>query len=177
MLIAYPPHLPRVHPDAFVAPTAVLVGHVIVEARASVWFQAVLRAEDEPITIGAEANVQDGCIAHTDPRYPVVVGRGVTVGHRAVLHGCAVEDGALIGMGAVVLNGARVGAEALVGSGALVPEGKTVPPRTLFLGVPGRVVRDLTDTDLARARAGAVHYVERARRYRALVDRAESPPP
>lgn len=173
MLIAFPPHVPRVHPDAFVAPTAVLVGHIVVEASASVWFQAVLRAEDEAITIGADSNVQDGCIVHTDPGYPVDVGQRVTVGHRAVLHGCVVADGALIGMGAVILNGARVGPEALVGSGALVPEGKTVPPRTLFLGVPGRVVRDLTDADLARARAGAVHYVERARRYRVLLGRRE----
>jgi len=169
MRIAVPPHAPRVHPDAFVAPSAVLVGDVVVEARASVWFHAVLRAEDAPIVIGPESNLQDGCVVHTDPGYAVAVGRGVTVGHRAILHGCTVEDGALVGMGAIVLNGARVGAEALVGSGALVPEGKSVPPRTLFLGVPGKVVRDLTDADLARVRGGAVHYVERARFYRTLL--------
>jgi len=169
MLIPVPPHRPRVHPDAFVAPSADLVGHVVVEAGASVWFHAVLRAETEPITLGADSNLQDGCVVHTDPGYPVTVRRGVTVGHRVILHGCTVEDGALIGMGAIVLNGARVGAEALVGSGALVPEGKVVPPRTLFLGVPGRIVRDLTEADLVRVRGGAVHYVERARLYRALL--------
>jgi len=174
MLIAFPPYTPRVHPDAFVAPSAVLVGHIIVEAGASVWFHAALRAEDEPVTIREGSNVQDGCVAHTDPGYPVAVGRGATVGHRAVLHGCTIDDGALIGMGAVVLNGARVGAEALVGSGAVVPEGASVPPRTLFLGVPGRVVRDLTDADLARVRAGAAHYVERAQLYRALLGRGRS---
>jgi len=168
MLIAVPPHRPRVDPDAFVAPSADLVGHVVVEARASVWFHAVLRAEAEPITVGAGSNVQDGCVVHTDPGFPALIGPGVTVGHRAILHGCTVEDGALIGMGAVVLNGARVGAEALVGSGALVPEGKTVPPRTLFLGVPGRVVRELTAAELARVRGSAASYVERARLYLTL---------
>jgi carbonic anhydrase/acetyltransferase-like protein (isoleucine patch superfamily) len=172
MLIAVPPHHPRVDPDAFVAPSADLVGRVIVEARASIWFHAVLRAEDEPITVGAESNVQDGCVAHTDPGWPVTLGRRVTVGHRAILHGCVIEDGALVGMGAIVLNGARVGAEALVGSGTLVPEGKVVPARTLFLGMPGRVVRELTDEDLARVRGGAVHYIERARVYRGLLPRA-----
>jgi carbonic anhydrase/acetyltransferase-like protein (isoleucine patch superfamily) len=171
MLIAVPPHRPRVHPEAFVAPSADLVGHVIVEAGASIWFHATCRAEEEPITLGSESNLQDGCVVHTDPGFPVRIGRGVTVGHCVILHGCTVEDGALIGMGAIVLNGALVGAEALVGSGALVPEGKTVPPRTLFLGVPGRVVRELSDADLERVRAGAIHYVERARRYRAWLAR------
>ena len=171
MLLPVPPHRPRVHPEAFIAPSADLIGRIVVEARASVWFHAVLRAEDEPITLGLDSNIQDSCVVHTDPGYPVTVGRGVTVGHRVILHGCTIEDGALVGMGAIVLNGARVGAEALVGSGALVPEGKTVPPRTLFLGVPGRVVRELTDEDLLRVRGGAVHYVERARVYRALLGR------
>jgi len=171
MLIAVPPHSPRVHPEAFVAPSADLVGRVIIEARASVWFHAVLRAEQEPITIDVESNLQDGCVVHTDPGFPVRVGARVTVGHRAILHGCVVEDGALIGMGAIVMNGARVGAEALVGSGALVPEGTAIPPRTLVLGVPGKVVRDLTDADLERLRGGAAHYVERARLYLALAAR------
>lgn len=173
MLIAIPPHRPRVHPEAFVAPSADLIGYVTIEAHASVWFRALLRAEQEPITVGEVSNLQDGCCAHTDPGFPVLVGRGVTVGYGAILHGCTVGDGALVGMGAIVLNGARVGAEALVGSGALVPEGQEVPPRTLYLGVPGRVVRALTDDDLARIRQGAEHYVELARRYRVLLARAE----
>jgi len=173
MLLAIPPHRPRVHPEAFVAPSADLTGRVTVEADASVWFHTTCRGDEEPITLGAESNVQDGCVVHADPGFPVLVGRGVTVGHGAILHGCAVEDGALIGMGAIVLNGARVGAEALVGSGALVPEGKVVPPRTLFLGVPGRVVRELNDADLERMRAGVLHYVERARLYRTLLVRGD----
>ncbi|HEX4836245.1 MAG TPA: gamma carbonic anhydrase family protein [bacterium] len=173
MLIAIPPHHPRVHPEAFVAPSADLVGRVIVEVRASVWFHAVLRAESELITIGPEANVQDGSCAHSEPGFPVVIGRGVTVGHGVILHGCTVEDGALVGMGAIVLDGARIGAEALVGAGTLVLGGQTVPPRTLFAGVPGKVVRDLGDDDLASLRQAAENYVERTRRYRALLAQAE----
>lgn len=173
MLVAVPPYHPRVHAEAFVAPSADLIGHVTVEARASVWFRALVRAEQEPVAVGVESNLQDGCCVHTDPGFPVVIGRGVTVGHGAILHGCIVEDGALVGMGAIVLNGARVGAGALVGSGTLVAEGKTVPPRTLFLGVPGRVVRELTEEDIERVRRGAQHYVELAQRYRALLARRE----
>jgi carbonic anhydrase/acetyltransferase-like protein (isoleucine patch superfamily) len=173
MLIAIPPHHPRVHPQAFVAPSADLVGHVIVEAWASVWFQAILRAESEPITIGPESNFQDGSCAHSEPGFPVVIGRGVTIGHGVILHGCTVEDGALVGMGAIVLDGARVGAEALVGAGTLVLGGRTVPPRTLFAGAPGRVIRDLGEDDLASLRQSAQSYVERTRRYRALPARSE----
>ncbi len=173
MLIAVPPHHPRVHPEAFVAPSADLVGNVIVEVRASVWFQAVLRAEIESITIGPESNFQDGSCAHTEVGLPVVIGRGVTVGHGAILHGCVVEDGALVGMGAIVLDRARIGAEALVAAGTLVLGGQVVPPRTLFAGVPGKVVRELGKEDLVALRESAESYVERTRRYRALRASAE----
>ncbi len=172
MLIEIPPHRLRIHPDAFVAPSADLIGRVTIDAHASVWFQALLRAEVEPISLGAESNIQDGCCVHTDPNFPVVIGRGVTIGHGVILHGCTVEDGALVGMGAIVLNGARIGAEALVGSGTVVSEGKAVPPRTLYLGVPGRVMRELTDDDLARMRRGAEHYVELTRTYRSILAQA-----
>ncbi len=168
MLIAIPPYHPRVDPQAFVAPSADLVGHVLVEARASVWFQAILRAESAPITIGPESNVQDGSCAHSEPGFPVVIGRGVTIGHGVILHGCTVEDGALVGMGAIVLDGARIGAEALVGAGTLVLGGRAVPPRTLFAGAPGKVIRDLREDDLAQLRQSAASYVERTRRYRML---------
>jgi carbonic anhydrase/acetyltransferase-like protein (isoleucine patch superfamily) len=173
MLITLPPHRPQVHPEAFVAPSADLIGNVIIEAEASVWFRAVLRAETEPVALGARSNLQDGCCVHTDPGWPVLVGRGVTIGHGVILHGCRIDDGALVGMGAIVLNGAQIGAEALVGSGTLVPEGRTVPPRSLYLGVPGRVVRQLTDEDLERLREAAAHYVELTRVYRAVLNRAE----
>ncbi|HHS96339.1 MAG TPA: gamma carbonic anhydrase family protein [Chloroflexi bacterium] len=157
---------PRVHPTAFIAPTAVLVGDVTVEAEASVWFGCVLRAEEAPILIGPQTNVQDLTVIHTDPSFPSRLGAGVTIGHRAVIHGATVGDGALIGIGAIVLNGAVVGEEAVVGAGAVVTEGTVIPPRTLALGVPARVVRPLETADLERIRMAAAWYVERARLYK-----------
>jgi len=155
---AFEGHLPLVHPTAFVAEEAVLIGRVRVRARASVWFGAVVRADLEAIEIGEGSNVQDGAVLHADPGYPVVLGRDVTVGHRAVVHGARVEDGALIGIGAVVLNGAVIGAGAVVGAGALVPRGMQVPAGKLVLGVPARI-------------KGEAPRMENARRYQALAAR------
>jgi len=149
---------PEVHSDAWVAPNATLIGHVRLAARASVWYGATLRAEAEPIDIGAGTNIQDGVTIHVDPEYPVQVGKGVSVGHNAVLHGCTVEDGVLIGMGAIVLNGAVVGADSLVAAGALVPQGVVIPPRSLVAGVPGRVRRELSDAELTSNRHNAAVY-------------------
>jgi carbonic anhydrase/acetyltransferase-like protein (isoleucine patch superfamily) len=156
----------QVHPTAFIAPTATLMGAVSVGAGASVWFGCVLRAEAAPIVIGPRTNVQDLTVIHTDPGYPCRLGSGVTIGHRAVIHGATVEDGAFIGIGSIILNGAVVGEEAIVGAGAVVTEGTVVPPRTLALGVPARVARPLRPQDLNRARVAADWYVEHARRYR-----------
>lgn len=149
---------PELHPEAWVAPNATLIGHVRLGPRASVWYSATLRAEAEPIDIGAGTNIQDGVTIHVDPEYPVRVGCGVSVGHNAVLHGCTVEDGALIGMGAIVLNGAVVGAGSLVAAGALIPQGVVIPPRSLVAGVPGRVRRELSDAELAANRGNATVY-------------------
>jgi carbonic anhydrase/acetyltransferase-like protein (isoleucine patch superfamily) len=149
---------PEVHPEAWVAPNATLIGQVRLAARASVWYSATLRAEVEPIEIGAGTNIQDGVTIHVDPEYPVRVGTGVSVGHNAVLHGCTVEDGALIGMGAIVLNGAVIGAGSLVAAGALVAQGVVVPPRSLVAGVPGRVRRELSEAELAHNRTNAAVY-------------------
>jgi carbonic anhydrase/acetyltransferase-like protein (isoleucine patch superfamily) len=149
---------PEVHPEAWVAPNATLIGQVRLAARASVWYAATLRAEVEPIDIGAGTNIQDGVTIHVDPEYPVWVGSGVSVGHNAVLHGCTVEDGALIGMGAIVLNGAVIGADSLVAAGALVPQGVVIPPRSLVAGVPGRVRRELSDAELANNRHNGAVY-------------------
>lgn len=157
---------PQIHPTAYVAPTASLLGNVTLEAEASVWFGCVLRAEQAPIVVGPRTNVQDLTVIHTDPGRPCRLGGGVTVGHRAVLHGATVEDGALIGIGAIVLDGALVGEEAVVGAGAVVPEGAVIPPRTLALGVPAKVVRELEEEDLVRLRVAAAWYVEQARTYR-----------
>lgn len=149
---------PEVHPEAWVAPNATLIGQVKLAARASVWYSATLRAEVEPIEIGAGTNIQDGVTVHVDPEYPVRVGAGVTVGHNAVLHGCTIEDSALIGMGAIVLNGAVVGAGSTVAAGALIPQGVVVPPRSLVAGVPGRVRRELSDAEVMANRDNAAVY-------------------
>jgi carbonic anhydrase/acetyltransferase-like protein (isoleucine patch superfamily) len=142
-------HAPQLAEDSWVAPNACVIGRVSLAARASVWYSVTLRAEFEPIDIGAGTNLQDGVVVHVDPEFPARIGVDVSVGHNAVLHGCTVEDAALIGMGAVVLNGAVVGAGSLVAAGALVPQGMVIPPRSLASGVPARVRRDLSDAEVA----------------------------
>ncbi|MCS6995759.1 MAG: gamma carbonic anhydrase family protein [Casimicrobiaceae bacterium] len=143
----------------YIADTARVIGSVTLHAHVSIWFGAVLRGDCEQITIGEGSNVQDLSIVHADYGFPVVVGRECVIGHQVCLHGCTIEDGALIGIGAAVLNGAVIGAGSLVGAHALVPEGKRFPPRSLILGAPAKVVRELSEEDLARIRDGAQHYV------------------
>jgi carbonic anhydrase/acetyltransferase-like protein (isoleucine patch superfamily) len=150
---------------AFVAPGAVLVGNVTLGAQSSVWYGAVVRGDMEPIRIGRQSNVQDGSILHVDVNMPVTVGDNVSIGHRAVVHGCIVENGCLIAMGAVLLSGCRIGEGALVAAGAVVREGAVVPPRVLFAGVPGKILRDLTPEEVARVAANSLSYVEYTRRY------------
>ena len=157
----YVHHTPRIHPSAFVAESADLIGAVEVGKDASVWYQVVIRADDEPVTIGAETNVQDGSIIHIDAGMPTVLGKGVTVGHRAIVHGAVVEDHVLISMGAVILSGARIGAHSIIGAGALVLENMEVPPGSLVVGVPGRVLRPVTDEQIERIHRTAEGYVER----------------
>ncbi len=149
----------------WVAPNATLVGRVVLHRNASVWFNAVLRGDNEPIIIGENSNVQDGAVLHTDIGSPLTLGRNVTVGHLAMLHGCEVGDGSLIGIGAVVLNGARIGRGCLIGAKALIGEGKVIPDGSMVLGAPGRVVRTLTDENQASLTAGAAHYVQNWHRY------------
>ena len=150
----------------FIAHNATVVGSVILEEDVSIWFNAVLRGDNDVITIGARTNVQDGAVLHTDAGIRLTLGNGVTIGHQAMLHGCTVGDGSLIGIQAVVLNHAVIGRESLVGAKTLVPEGKVYPDRSLIVGTPGRVVRTLTDADLANLRAAADIYVEKIARYR-----------
>ena len=150
---------------AWVAPTAVLVGNVVLRRDASVWWGAVLRGDNEPITVGERSNVQDGAVLHTDMGSPLTLGRDVTVGHQAMLHGCTVGDGALVGIGAVVLNGAVIGRGCLIGAKALVPEGRVIPDGSLVLGSPGKVVRTLDEGARQALLAGAAHYVENWKRY------------
>ncbi|ASU82074.1 gamma carbonic anhydrase family protein [Nocardiopsis gilva YIM 90087] len=138
---------PDIHPGAWIAPGAVVVGRVRIGDRSGVWYGSVLRGDTEEIVVGELCNIQDQCGLHSDPGEPAVLGDRVSLGHKAMVHGAVVEDGALIGIGATVLGGARVGAGALVAAGALVPPGKTVPAGTLWAGVPGKVIRELTDSD------------------------------
>lgn len=155
-----------IDPTAFIAPGAVILGDVTLGARSSVWYQAVLRADLAPITIGAESNIQDGTIVHVDTDVPCTVGRRVGVGHRVILHGCQVEDECLIGMGAVLLNRVRIGTGSVVAAGAVIPEGMVVPARSLVMGVPGRIVRPV-DAELSRRVAETwAHYVEMAQWHR-----------
>jgi carbonic anhydrase/acetyltransferase-like protein (isoleucine patch superfamily) len=150
----------------YVAPGAHVIGRVRLAEDASVWFNAVLRGDNEQIAIGARSNIQDGCVVHVDPGFPVTVGADCTIGHCVILHGCTVEDGALIGMGATILNGARIGRNSLVGANALVTEGKHFPENSLIVGSPARVVRTLDPQQAAMGRLIAANYVERARRFR-----------
>lgn len=156
---------PEIAATAYVAPGAHVMGRVRLLARASVWFGAVLRGDNEPIDIGEESNVQDGAVLHTDPGYPLTVGPRVTIGHQAMLHGCTIGEGSLIGIQAVILNGAQIGRNCLVGAGALVTEGKVFPDGVLILGSPARVARELTPQAISAMHANTQHYVERARRF------------
>jgi len=156
-----------IDPTAFVAPSASVMGHVTLGADSSVWYQAVLRADLAPITIGAESNIQDGAVVHVDSGLPCIVGRRVGVGHRVILHGCVVEDECLIGMGSVLLNGVRVGTGSVVAAGAVIPEGMGVPPGSLVMGVPGRIVRRVDAALRDRIAETWTHYVELARDHRA----------
>lgn len=149
---------PVVAASAWLAPGATLIGDVQLHDDASIWYSAVLRADGDRIDIGSGSNIQDGSIVHADPGYPVAVGAGVSVGHRAILHGCLIEDDVLIGMGAIVMNGARIGSGSLVAAGALVPEGVQIPPRSLVAGIPGKVRRDITDEEHERILANARTY-------------------
>jgi carbonic anhydrase/acetyltransferase-like protein (isoleucine patch superfamily) len=168
LIAALGDRVPAVDPAAFVAPSAVVVGDVTLGPRASVWYGAVVRADAESISIGADSNVQDGSTLHSDPGFPLVLGERVTVGHRVVLHGARVDDDVLVGMGAVVMNGAHIGSGSIVAAGAVVTENAVVPPGSLVAGVPAKVVKDLGDAAVERIRANAVSYTDRLDQHRAL---------
>jgi len=169
---------PKIDDEAFVAPTAVVVGAVTMGPQSSIWYGAVARADFEIIEIGPGSNVQDGCTLHSDPGYPLAIGRGVTVGHNVVLHGAHVEDDVLVGMGSVVMNGARIGSGSIVAAGAVVTPGTQVPPGSVVGGIPAKVLRQATADDMAHIRGNAASYTDRlptARRVRPVV-RQKLPP-
>ncbi|MDR1855344.1 MAG: gamma carbonic anhydrase family protein [Azoarcus sp.] len=158
---------PRIGEGCWIAHNATVIGDVTLGRSASVWYGVVIRGDNAPIAIGDETNIQDGSVLHNDEGIPLTIGAGVTVGHMAMLHGCTIGDGCLIGINAVVLNNAVVGRDCLIGANALIPEGKTIPERSLVVGSPGRVLRTLTDEEVARLRGNARHYVDNARRFKA----------
>jgi len=156
---------PRVDPGAWVAPDANIIGRVVLEAGASVWFGATLRGDNEEIRIGAGSNVQENCVLHTDMGFPLVIGADCTIGHNVILHGCSIGEGTLIGMGATILNGAKIGRNCLVGANALVTEGKEFPDNSLIVGSPAKGTRELGPESRAKFLESATHYVENGRRY------------
>jgi carbonic anhydrase/acetyltransferase-like protein (isoleucine patch superfamily) len=168
--ITFRPEL--VHPTVFLARGAVVLGDVTIGEESSVWFQAVIRGDVEVIRVGRRTNIQDGAILHADPGFPCTVGDDVTVGHGAIVHGATLGNRVLIGMRAVVMNGAEIGDESVIGVGAVVTEGTKVPAGSVVLGLPGKIVRQVTPDDIARIRHAAKHYVAAARQYLAATDQS-----
>ena len=152
--------------ESWVAPSADLIGEVTIGKNSSIWWQAVLRADNEPITIGTRTNIQDGCVLHTDPGFPISIGNDVSVGHLCMLHGCTIDDGTLIGIGSIILNGAKIGKNVLIGANSLITEGKHIPPYTLVMGSPGKVIRELSEVQISTLISNAASYVQRADLYR-----------
>ena len=156
---------PQIDESAWVAPSASVVGNVNLAAQSSVWFGAVLRGDNEPINIGARSNIQDNSVLHTDPGAPLNIGEGVIVGHRVMLHGCTIGDNSLIGIGATVLNHVKIGKNCLIGAHALITEGKEIPDNSMVIGAPGKVIRTLTESQIAMLRLNAEIYVKNAERF------------
>ena len=152
--------------DYWIAPNAIVIGSVIMEPNASVWFGCIVRGDDDTITIGENSQLQDGCVVHVDPGVPTTIGKGVSVGHMAMLHGCTIGDGSLIGIKSVVLNGAKIGKNCLIGANALIAEGKEIPDGSLVIGSPGKIVRQLSPEEIRNINSFAGHYVQQFKRYR-----------
>lgn len=165
-LYALAEHAPQLHEDTWVAPDANLIGKVVLEAGASVWFGTTIRADNEEIRVGAGSNVQENCVFHVDPGYPLRIGTGCTIGHKVMLHGCTIAHNTLIGMGAMVLNGAWIGSNCLIGAGALITENKVIPDNSLVMGMPGKVVRMLDEAAIDGLRKTALHYQENMRHFK-----------
>ncbi len=165
-LYALGAHQPQLHADTWVAPDANLVGQVVLEAGASVWFGCTIRADHEEIRICEGANVQENVVMHIDAGFPLTVGKNCTIGHKVMLHGCTIGENSLIGMGATVLNGAKIGKNCLIGAGALITENKVIPDNSLVMGAPGKVVREVSEAQAKNLTLSALHYQENMRRFR-----------
>jgi carbonic anhydrase/acetyltransferase-like protein (isoleucine patch superfamily) len=162
---------PDIAPSAYIADSANVIGKVKLEANVSIWFGATIRGDNEQITVGENSNVQEACVLHTDPGWPLTIGNNVTVGHQVMLHGCTIGEGSLIGIQAVILNGAKIGKNCLVGAGALVTEGKEFPDNSLIIGSPAKAVRVLSEDDIARFGRGTASYVERGQFFKSNLKR------
>ena len=159
-------NVPEISADSWVAPNAIIIGKVKLEKNSSIWFNAVLRGDIEKIVIGENSNIQDGSVLHTDPGYPLTVGKGVTVGHMVMLHGCEISDDTLIGIGSTILNKAKIGKNCIIGANTLVTENKVIPDNSLVLGSPGKVIRKVTDDEIKVICENAKHYVKNSKRYK-----------
>lgn len=168
MIYKLPGRAPNIHSDAYVAPNATVIGSVNLGAYASIWFGAILRGDNDEINIGARTNIQDAAVLHIDADAQLHIGTGVTIGHQAMLHSCSVGDGSLIGIGACILNLAKVGKQSIVGAHTLITEGKKFPPRSLIIGSPGRVVRELNQNEIALLEESAAHYVNKIKIYKQM---------
>jgi carbonic anhydrase/acetyltransferase-like protein (isoleucine patch superfamily) len=166
MIYDFKNNTPTLHEESWVASNAILIGKVILKKDANIWFNAVLRGDIETITIGEGSNVQDGSVFHTDPGCPLTLGKGITVGHMVMLHGCLVGDDTLIGIGSTILNKTKIGKNCIIGANTLIPENKIIPDRSLVLGSPGKVIRQVTDKEVEEIKENAKHYVENYKKYK-----------
>ena len=166
MIYDFEKNVPEVHPEAWIAPNATIIGKVKLEKNSSIWFNAVLRGDIELITIGENSNIQDGSVLHTDPGYPLTVGKGVTVGHMVMLHGCQISDDTLIGIGSIILNNAKIGKNSIIGANTLITENKVIPDNSLVVGSPGKVLRKVTDEEIRAILENGKHYVDFSKKYK-----------
>jgi len=166
MIYNFENNSPILHKDSWVASNAVLIGRIILEKDANIWFNVVLRGDIETIKIGEGSNVQDGSVFHTDPSCPLTLGKGVTVGHMVMLHGCEIDDNTLVGIGSTILNKTKIGKNCIIGANTLIPENKVIPDRSLVLGSPGKVIRQVTDKEVEEIKENAKHYVKNYKKYK-----------
>ena len=166
MIYDFEKNVPEVHPEAWVASNTTIIGKVRLEKNSSIWFNAVLRGDIELITIGEGSNIQDGSVLHTDPGYPLTIGKGVTIGHLVMLHGCQISDNSLIGIGSIILNNAKIGKNCIIGANTLITENKIIPDNSLVVGSPGRVLRKVTDEEIKSVIENGQHYVQNSKKYK-----------
>ena len=157
---------PKLDPNSWVAPNAVVIGNVDLKKDSNIWFNVTLRGDVEIITIGEGSNIQDGSVVHTDPGCPAIIGKNVTVGHLVMLHGCVIEDDCLIGIGSTILNQAKIGKNSIIGANALITENKVIPERSLFIGSPGKIIRQVTEEEINAIHENAKHYVDGSKKYK-----------